>query len=456
MRSSSVEAGVFDVTAPGVRTAAPGRTPSWILTATVVGMPLWWALGVAPFIWIIAAAPMAWVLLHRTPLKSPPGFGLFLLFLGWVLVSASQAEGLRIISIGYRVALYMAAAVLLLFIYNMTEAELPRSRILKLATVYFAYGVVGGYAAMVLGDLRFTSPMEYLLPGAVIENPFAQQLVRPTFAQTQDFLGVDLPRPTAPFVFTNEWGSGLGFLFPMVIAAWGSLERRWHNGITLLALVAFIPIIVSVNRGLWVAIIVSAAYGTMLLAGRGDRRYAKALLTAVAVVAVLTLATPLGGLISSRLESDHSNNSRLTIYGQTIEQVQDSPWIGYGAPRVNEDEPNKPAVGTHGQFWTVLFSHGLPGAALFVAFALVLGAKTLREQDRAGIWLHVSVALVPILMWFYEMLNQPIFIIMLAAGTALRGVPKPAGVGDIDPVLAAGSTNSSNRPTETRPLARTL
>ena len=200
-------------------------------------MPLWWALGVAPFIWIIAAAPMAWVLLHRTPLKSPPGFGLFLLFLGWVLVSASQAEGLRIISIGYRVALYMAAAVLLLFIYNMTEAELPRSRILKLATVYFAYGVVGGYAAMVLGDLRFTSPMEYLLPGAVIENPFAQQLVRPTFAQTQDFLGVDLPRQTAPFVFTNEWGSGLGFLFPMVIAAWGSLERRWHNGITLLALV---------------------------------------------------------------------------------------------------------------------------------------------------------------------------------------------------------------------------
>ena len=30
------------------------RHPSWVLTATVAFMPLWWALGLAAFIWIIA------------------------------------------------------------------------------------------------------------------------------------------------------------------------------------------------------------------------------------------------------------------------------------------------------------------------------------------------------------------------------------------------------------------
>ena len=57
------------------------RHPSWVLTATVAFMPLWWALGLAAFIWIIAAVPMAWILLHRTPVRAPRGFGVFLLFL---------------------------------------------------------------------------------------------------------------------------------------------------------------------------------------------------------------------------------------------------------------------------------------------------------------------------------------------------------------------------------------
>jgi len=432
------------------------RQPSWILTATVAGMPLWWALGTSSFIWIIASVPMAWMLFRRTPIKSPPGFGLLLLFLGWVLVSASQAEGLRLISVGYRVALYFAAAIVFLYIFNLSEEELPRAHVLKLATLYFFYAIVGGYAAFIVGDYRFTSPMEYLLPGPVLENSLAQQLVRPTFAQTQDFLGPSLPRPTAPFVFTNEWGSGLGFLAPMVIAAWGVLDKRWQSCITLLALVAFIPIIISVNRGLWIAIIVGTIYGTILLAARGDTKYLRGLLAAGLVCLVITVASPLGGLITARLAADHSNNSRLTIYAQTIDQIQDSPWIGFGAPRVNVDEPNKPAVGTHGQFWTVLYSHGIPGALLFVAFSLSIARRSLQGQDRAGVWLHVTVALVPVMMWFYDILNQPIFVIMLAAGTALRGVPRPSSSHDIDPVVTAASQLPSSQPTDTRTLVRTV
>ena len=220
------------------------RHPSWVLTATVAFMPLWWALGLAAFIWIIAAVPMAWILLHRTPVRAPRGFGVFLLFLGWVMVSAAPTEGLRLLSVGYRVAIYLAAAVLLLYVYNLTEEELPRSRAVKLCCLYFMYAIGGGYAALLFGDLRFTSPLEMLMPAAVLQNSFAQELVSPNLAQLHDIFGVPLPRPTAPFVFTNEWGSGVGFLAPMAIAGWSSLGRRWQNAITVVGLAAVVPIVV--------------------------------------------------------------------------------------------------------------------------------------------------------------------------------------------------------------------
>ena len=84
-----------------------------------------------------------------------------------------------------------------------------------------------------------------------------------------------------------------------------------------------------------------------------------------------------------------------------VDQIDDSPWFGYGAPQANEENPNLPAVGTHGQLWTVLFSHGIPGAALYVLFSVSLAVRTLASKDPTSTWLHVGTALVPVLMWFY-------------------------------------------------------
>ncbi len=428
------------------------RHPSWVLTATVAFMPLWWAMGMAGFIWILAAFPMAWILLHRTPVRAPRGFGVFLLFLGWVMVSAAPTEGLRILSVGYRVAIYVAAAVLLLYVYNLSEAELPRSRALKLCCLYFMYAIGGGYAALLLGDVQFTSPVQALLPGAVLQNSFARELVSPSLAQLHDIFGVPLPRPTAPFVFTNEWGSGVGFLAPVVIAGWSSLGRRWQNAISLVAVAGIVPIVVSINRGLWVALVFTIVYGTVLLAHRGDTRFLRGVLAAVAALVCVAALTPLGGLVGDRLANGHSDTGRMFLYGQTIEKVQESPWIGYGAPQVNEERPNLPAIGTHGQFWTVLFSHGVPGAVLFVTFILMMAFRTAQAQDRVGVWLHVTIVLVPVLMFFYDILNQPIFVIMIAAGLALRGAPRPDD--NVPAAVLDPSVRRVDLPTGSRTLVR--
>lgn len=133
-------------------------------------MPLWWAIGAASFIWIIAAVPMMLRLLRRWPIRAPRCFGLWLLFVVWMLLSVTQVEGTRYISFGYRAMLYIAVTIMFLYVFNLTEEELPRAKVLKLATLYFVYAVVGGYLGLVLGETGFTSLVEQVLPRSLLEN----------------------------------------------------------------------------------------------------------------------------------------------------------------------------------------------------------------------------------------------------------------------------------------------
>lgn len=432
-------------------TSGRTRSRSWPLTAVIAGMPIWWALGLAGLIWQLAAIPMAVILLRKTPIRAPKGFGTYMLFIAWVFASMSQAEGLRFISVGYRLVLYIATAIVFLYVYNLSHAELPRQRVLKLAVVYAGFAVVGGYLALILGDYGFTSVVEGLLPGPVRENSYAVSLVHPTFAQAQDFLGYPIYRPTAPFVFTNEWGSGIALLAPLVMAAFVGLDKRWRTWIVLIGFTSLVPIIVSVNRGLWIALLIAFTYGVVVLASRGDVRYLVGMVLAGAVITLTLAVSPLGNLIGERIANGHSDTGRLFLYGQVIDQIQDSPWVGYGAPRVNEERPNLPSVGTHGQFWTVLYSHGLPGTVLYIMFAFGLAWRTLRNQDDVGVWIHVTPALVPMLMWYYDLINQPIFLVYVAGALALRGTPPDPD----NPELRSTSTEGLDVPTGTEQMART-
>ena len=85
-------AGLGPVTA--TRTSAQSGTrvtartllrPGWPLAVLFYGFPLWWALGLAHFIFFIASVPMGIELLRRSPVRAPRWFGIWLVFLVWVL-----------------------------------------------------------------------------------------------------------------------------------------------------------------------------------------------------------------------------------------------------------------------------------------------------------------------------------------------------------------------------------
>src|SRR5262249_24493086 len=142
------------------------RGPAWPVTYLLLGYPLWWALGIADFMWIILAVPMiarmaAWRSRGNRPIRVPPGFGLWLVFLVIVVAGIATitltAPGTvpspvshRVLSYVNRTAGYLADTVLLLYAGNLTERELPRRTFAGMLGFVGILAVVGGIAGMLM------------------------------------------------------------------------------------------------------------------------------------------------------------------------------------------------------------------------------------------------------------------------------------------------------------------
>ena len=220
----------------------PTHLPAWPVASVLALYPLWWALGLGVLIFPIMAAPMLVLLVRRRaagrPLRLPPGFAWWALFLAAVLISiaalgadpagtvAEHADA-RLVAVVYRLLMYASLTVLLVYAGNLTEAELPRRRLVKLLGWLFVVTVLGGLLGMVAGRFEFTSPVEWLLPPDVRGKGFVQSLVHPYAAQIMDIVGGEKPRPAAPWGYTNTWGNNFCLLMGwLVVAAWASRRTR--------------------------------------------------------------------------------------------------------------------------------------------------------------------------------------------------------------------------------------
>ena len=72
---------------------------------------------------------------------------------------------------------------------------------------------------VVVPNGSFTTPLEKLAPHKIATNTLFISLAHPTFAQVQDFLGFPVGRPTAPYDYTNTWGSAYALLLPFFFIA---------------------------------------------------------------------------------------------------------------------------------------------------------------------------------------------------------------------------------------------
>ena len=417
------------VAGPAAATARPAPRPrsgarlplGWPIYAMFYGYPLWWLLGLQAFIWPILSAPMLFYLLRSRSVRAPRGFGLWLAFILWMMASAVQLDSPhRYLSFAYRGALYLSATITLLYLFSIFDRLSLRRLALPVGFLCAAV-IVGGYLAYLLPHTQFRSPLEVALPHRIANNAFIYSLVRIRFADVTHLLGFSIPRSMALFNYTNEWGSNVAILVPLGVYAVAHVRRRlWRVCLQVLLVASVVPIITSINRGLWLSLAVGVLYVIVRLGLRGRVRLLAGTLLVVAVAMAAIVFTPLANVVTARFH--HTNTqARASLYQQATDSVLSSPILGHGAPLANEETTSGPSVGTHGQLWTLLVSQGVPGAALFIGFYVAILLSTWRVSSR-GLWAHAAIVVALAQLPFYNLLPVQIFTIAVAIVLCWRDV----------------------------------
>ncbi|MEU4833276.1 hypothetical protein [Streptosporangium sp. NPDC023615] len=409
---------------------------AWPIAALLVGYPAWWALGFGGLCVIAVAPAMAAVLWRRRPIRAPRGFGLWLLLLAGYLISAVMLGEMppgtygefgagRLIGYLMRLALYVSLLVMVLYLGNLTEKELPQLTLVRMLGALFVTTVAGGLLGVFAPRATFTSPVETVLPDWISGNPFVHNLIHPTAAQTQWVLGHPSPRPEAPFEWANAWGGNLSVLLVWFVVGWWVYggPRRRTAAVALVALAA-IPVVYSLNRGLWLGLGVAAAYLLLRLGGRA-RVATCAILTAAALVFALS---PLRAMVGQRLESPHSNDIRAFTVTATLAAAGTSPIIGYGNTRNARGNHRTittgktdwcvtcghPPLGGDGHLWHLMITQGFTGAALYVAFFAGAVRRHWRDRSPIGVAGVLVMILTLLYMFVYDGLVTPLSLYLIS------------------------------------------
>lgn len=435
-------------TPPGLVRGRYWLRPGWPLSVLFLGFPLWWVVGLSTYIFIIMAVPMAAHLLRRGAVAVPRGFGLWLLFLVWmaggVFVLGADAPGAvtgdfgpaRLMVFGYRAAWYLAVTIVLLYVGNLREDELPSPRAGRLLGFMFVVVAAGGMLGVLFPHLEFRSLMEIVLPAPLANEEYVRQAIHPATAEIQGFLGYENARPIAPFAYANSWGANYALYLPFFVLTWLTRGNGWRRILgPVVLLLSLWPVIHSLNRGLWLGLALVAAYLVARLAAQGRLWALQALTVGVVAAALIFAASPLQDLLSDRLETPHSNDRRTQLYVETVDAtVRGSPIVGFGSTRdvqgsftsvAGGDNPQCPAcgvppLGTQGHLWLVLFSQGVVGAILFCAFFAVRFRQHWRDPSAYAVTGCCVLLFFAFFLLVYDLVEAPLFTVMITVALLWR------------------------------------
>jgi hypothetical protein len=266
-------------------------------------------------------------------------------------------------------------------------------------------------------------------------NSLVQAALYPGFSQVTNVLGVTEGRPKAPFEYTNTWGDCLTILLPWLFVAWWSYGGgRQRKLLLITAAVALIPLVYSLNRGVWAGVGVAAVYLAVRLAARGRLALLGVVCTGLVLIGVAVVATPLQGLITSRLQHQQSNSIRASLTVTAVQDANAAPFIGYGdtrhqqgsassitvGPTSNCRECGQYAVGSNGQLYLLLICNGWVGTALFLGFFAWLCWRYRRDKTPYGMAGMLVILLSFVYMFAYVSVTAPLEFTMLAVALLWR------------------------------------
>lgn len=412
-----------------VRGAGGPALPAWPVAVPVLGLPLWWVGGVLDVVWIPFAVVMAARLLQSRRALAPPPFGLWLLFCAWTAASAIMIDGPGdLLVFGYRLLLYLAGGVLFLYVYNARDL-LRAPRVCALLTTWWVWTVAGGYLGLLLPELVVHTPMATLLPPGLLQNELVHQMVvRRTSQYNPDSYLQVAPRPSAPYLYTNNWGGAYSLLMPFVVARLVQLRRGVRFRLLLVLVpVSAVPAFLTLNRGMFLGLALAVTYGAVRALLLGRLRLVLGLLVAAGVGVALFFWLPVEERQDTRLGADSSSTStgtRASLYEEALGLVARSPIFGHGGPQPASDPTSAP-VGTQGQVWMLLVSHGLVATGCFVLWFVIVFVIVARRRDIVGLACSATLLVAVVELFYYGVLPYGLPLMMTAAALGMRGVDPP-------------------------------
>jgi len=406
------------------------------------GYPVWWLLGITLPLTVVVVAMLA-LELKRMPRIRFPRYGtLWGLFMAWVLIGVLVVQvdapyavagwnANRYLTWALRLFWYVAATVVLVHLGNVTD-RVARARLFVSFGWMFVWIVIGGYLGALAPSVDFPSVLEFLLPHRLATNAFVMSLVHPNLAEQMEFAGVT--RPSAPFPYANVWGLNFACFLPFFVVGWGR-ATGWKRRITPLVLVAsVVPVVMSLNRGLWIGLGVATVVVVIRAAMAGNARLVAVLGLGVTLLAVVIALSPLHAIVTDRLSSPNSNAGRSELASRGFASTLESPVVGFGTTRdvqgslssiaggSTPDCPRcgAPSFGTQGQVFLTTFAQGYVGAAFYLGF---LGLVLVRSVRRRGATVTMALGVVAMhgaTLFVYSADNLAILPIFAATGILWR------------------------------------
>ncbi len=188
------------------------------------------------------------------------------------------------------------------------------------------------------------------------------------------------------------------------------------------------PLLYSLNRDAWVAVLLSIGYLAVRLAARGKTALLGAMCAGLLLGGTAIAVTPLGNVIIGRLHNGQSNNLREHLDSLALTDGLASPIIGYGDTRQEQGSPSSIAigpsarcpacgqleVGSTGQLWLLLTCDGFVGAALYLSFFGYAIWRFRRDTTPYGLAGVLVLLLSFIFMIAYDATGAPLGFTVLA------------------------------------------
>lgn len=400
--------------------------PVWPLHLLFGLALVWWLLGGLYLLWAPLAAVMAAVLLVRGRVRWPAGSVLWAVLVALMALSFLRLGGSGLVGFVLRFGFVLSAFVVYLYVYNAARSGVSWQALFQPLCVFWLTVVALGWLAVFAPKLSVTTPVEMLLPGSISGERMVQALTHLKATEHNPLSRNPYYRTAAPYPYTNNWGTGFAVMVPCVLAYITSFRRGWMRRVLIVSLpLALVPAFLTLNRGMFVGVGIGLCYVGVRALIRGDVRIIASIVAVAMLAFLVTFFVPVGDLISNRVENTDSTVDRLDIYRRTLAAVAESPLLGYGAPQFVDTIKVAEPLGTQGQIWLIMYSHGVPAFLAMVLFFLVVARRLTAAVTPGGVWLSavpvVALGITP----FYGYTDINLSVMFFAIGLAMAAVDGP-------------------------------